>query len=125
VGPIDGAKRLECGELAPAFGPPDGGGMLTLINDILDLSKIEAGKLELQYEPVNVARLVDEIQKLFSIKAGEKGIKLLTEIDPKLPRGLMLDEVRCCQTPAAVESKESQHELSQHARRRRLRSDRG
>jgi signal transduction histidine kinase/ligand-binding sensor domain-containing protein/DNA-binding response OmpR family regulator len=68
--------------------------LLALINDILDLSKIEAGKLELQYEPVSVARLVDEIQKLFSIKAGEKGIKLLTEIDPKLPRGLMLDEVR-------------------------------
>ena len=68
--------------------------LLTLINDILDLSKIEAGKLELQFEPVSVARLIDEIQKLFSIKAGEKGIKLLTEIDPQLPRGLMLDEVR-------------------------------
>ena len=68
--------------------------LLALINDILDLSKIEAGKLELQYEPVNVSRLVDEIQKLFSIKAGEKGIKLLTEIDPKLPPGLLLDEVR-------------------------------
>ncbi len=68
--------------------------LLTLINDILDLSKIEAGKLELQYEPVSVARLVDEIQKLFSIKSAEKGVKLLAEIDPKLPRGLMLDEVR-------------------------------
>ncbi len=68
--------------------------LLTLINDILDLSKIEAGKLELQYEPVSVARVVDEIQKVFSIKAGEKNVKLLTEIDPKLPRGLMLDEVR-------------------------------
>jgi signal transduction histidine kinase/ligand-binding sensor domain-containing protein/DNA-binding response OmpR family regulator/protocatechuate 3,4-dioxygenase beta subunit len=68
--------------------------LLTLINDILDLSKIEAGKLELQYEPVSVVRVVDEIQKVFSIKAGEKGVKLLTEIDPKLPRGLMLDEVR-------------------------------
>jgi signal transduction histidine kinase/CheY-like chemotaxis protein/ligand-binding sensor domain-containing protein len=68
--------------------------LLALINDILDLSKIEAGKLKLQYEPVQVARVVDEIQKLFSIKAGEKGIKLLTEIDPKLPRGLLLDEVR-------------------------------
>ena len=68
--------------------------LLTLINDILDLSKIEAGKLELQYEPVSVARVVDEIQKVFSIKAGEKGVKLLTEIDPKLPGGLLLDEVR-------------------------------
>src|SRR5205809_4775268 len=68
--------------------------LLTLINDILDLSKIEAGKLELQYEPVSVARLVEEILKLFSIKAGEKGVALLAEIDPRLPRGLMLDEVR-------------------------------
>jgi signal transduction histidine kinase/ligand-binding sensor domain-containing protein/CheY-like chemotaxis protein len=68
--------------------------LLALINDILDLSKIEAGKLELQFEPVNVARLVEEIQKLFSIKAGEKGLQLLTEIDPDLPRGLLLDEVR-------------------------------
>jgi PAS domain S-box-containing protein len=68
--------------------------LLTLINDILDLSKIEAGKLELQFEAVSVARVVDEIQKVFLIKAGEKGIKLLTEIDPKMPRGLMLDEVR-------------------------------
>ena len=68
--------------------------LLTIINDILDLSKIEAGKLELKYEPVSVARLVDEIQKLFSIKAGEKGIQLLMEMDPKLPRGLLLDEVR-------------------------------
>jgi len=68
--------------------------LLTLINDILDLSKIEAGKLELQYEPVSLARLIEEIQKLFSIKAGEKGVRLMTEIDPNLPRGLMLDEVR-------------------------------
>jgi signal transduction histidine kinase len=68
--------------------------LLTLINDILDLSKIEAGKLELQYEPVSVARLAEEIQKLFSIKAGEKGVGLFTEVDPNLPRGLMLDEVR-------------------------------
>jgi signal transduction histidine kinase/ligand-binding sensor domain-containing protein/DNA-binding NarL/FixJ family response regulator len=68
--------------------------LLALINDILDLSKIEAGKLELQYDPVPVARVVEEIHKLFSIKAGEKGIQLTTEIDPQLPRGLMLDEVR-------------------------------
>jgi signal transduction histidine kinase/ligand-binding sensor domain-containing protein/CheY-like chemotaxis protein len=68
--------------------------LLALINDILDLSKIEAGKLELQYEPVNIARLVEEIQKLFSLKAGEKGIRLLTDMDPTLPHGLLLDEVR-------------------------------
>ena len=68
--------------------------LLALINDILDLSKIEAGKMDLQYEPVSVARVVEELERLFSIKAGEKGLQLLTEIDPGLPRGLMLDEVR-------------------------------
>jgi PAS domain S-box-containing protein len=68
--------------------------LLALINDILDLSKIEAGKLELQYEAVSVAGIVDEIQKLFSIKAGENGIRLVNEADPELPKGLMLDEVR-------------------------------
>jgi signal transduction histidine kinase/ligand-binding sensor domain-containing protein/CheY-like chemotaxis protein len=68
--------------------------LLALINDILDLSKIEAGKLELQCESVSVARLVEEIQKLFSIKAAEKGVGLIAEIDPDLPSGLLLDEVR-------------------------------
>jgi PAS domain S-box-containing protein len=68
--------------------------LLALINDILDLSKIEAGKLELQYEPVSVARVVGEMQKLFSIKADEKGIGLVAEVDPRLPSGLLLDEVR-------------------------------
>jgi signal transduction histidine kinase/DNA-binding response OmpR family regulator len=68
--------------------------LLTLINDILDLSKIEAGKLEIQMEPVSVAAVVDELQKLFSIKATEKGLSLLVEVDPRLPGGLLLDEVR-------------------------------
>jgi signal transduction histidine kinase/ligand-binding sensor domain-containing protein/CheY-like chemotaxis protein len=68
--------------------------LLSLINDILDLSKIEAGKLELHYEPVSVARLVDEIQKLFTVRAAEKGLVLSSEVDPKLPPGMMLDELR-------------------------------
>jgi signal transduction histidine kinase/ligand-binding sensor domain-containing protein/DNA-binding response OmpR family regulator len=68
--------------------------LLTLINDILDLSKIEAGKLELHYEPTSVPRIIEEIQKLFSLKAGEKGIALHVELDPELPIGLLLDEVR-------------------------------
>jgi signal transduction histidine kinase/CheY-like chemotaxis protein/ligand-binding sensor domain-containing protein len=68
--------------------------LLTLINDILDLSKIEAGKLELQYESVSVRNLVAEIQQLFSLKAAEKHLLLTAEVDPKLPGGLLLDEVR-------------------------------
>jgi CheY-like chemotaxis protein len=68
--------------------------LLALINDILDLSKIEAGKLNLQLEPVSVGRVVEEIARLFSIKAGEKGITLETEVDPELPAAVLLDEVR-------------------------------
>src|SRR5207247_899010 len=68
--------------------------LLTLINDILDLSKIEAGKLELQYEPVSVVRIIEEIQRLFSLKAAEKGVDLRVDVAPQLPSGLLLDEVR-------------------------------
>src|SRR5262249_8888733 len=59
--------------------------LLTLINDILDLSKIEAGKLELQFEPASLARIIEEIQRLFSLKAAEKGLTLTAKIDPALP----------------------------------------
>lgn len=71
-----------------------GQSLLTLINDILDLSKIEAGKLELQFEPVSLSELLNEVTKIFSQKAEEKHLELRLEIDPLLPPFLILDEVR-------------------------------
>ncbi len=68
--------------------------LLTLINDILDLSKIEAGKLELQYEPINLKSLIDEMKKLFETKIFEKGIDFEIDISPKIPEMLVLDEAR-------------------------------
>ena len=68
--------------------------LLTLINDILDLSKIEAGRLELQFEPVALAQVIHEIQQIFSHKAGERGVALVVDLDPNLPPTLLLDEVR-------------------------------
>jgi len=71
-----------------------GKSLLTLINDILDLSKIEARKMELQYEPVNLAAVFDEIRDIFSLKIKDKGLEFITEIDSDIPEYLLLDEVR-------------------------------
>ncbi|MDM8543839.1 AAA family ATPase [Desulfococcaceae bacterium HSG9] len=71
-----------------------GKGLLTIINDILDLSKIEAGKLEIQYEPVNPHTIFMEIENIFSLKASRKNLEFKIEIDPLLPENLILDEVR-------------------------------
>ena len=68
--------------------------LLQLINDILDLSKIEAGKLELEYENISVGAVLREVQQIFSQKAAQKDVQLRVEIDPALPAGLMLDEIR-------------------------------
>jgi signal transduction histidine kinase/DNA-binding NarL/FixJ family response regulator len=68
--------------------------LLMLINDILDLSKIEAGRLELQYEPVAVGQVIREIQQIFSQKAAERGVALRADLHPELPPTLLLDEVR-------------------------------
>ena len=71
-----------------------GKNLLGLINDILDLSKIEAGKLEFQYRPVDPHTLFMDISKIFEVKIKDKGLRLITEIDGKLPPSLLLDEVR-------------------------------
>ena len=68
--------------------------LLALINDILDLSKIEAGRLELQYEAVSPRQIVEEVRKIFSQKAGERDLDLQVDIDPDLPSFLMADEIR-------------------------------
>jgi two-component system sensor histidine kinase EvgS len=71
-----------------------GKGLLTLINGILDLSKIEAGKMELETEPVNPHALFDEIETLFTLQTRERKIVFSVSIDPNIPDQLMLDEVR-------------------------------
>jgi signal transduction histidine kinase/ActR/RegA family two-component response regulator len=71
-----------------------GRGLLTLINGILDLSKIEAGKMELEYEPVNPHTVFDEIRHIFALQAQEKKIEFTVALAPDIPDCLMLDEVR-------------------------------
>jgi len=68
--------------------------LLNLINDILDLSKIEAGKIELKPRPVNPESIFNDIGKIFSVKIREKGLNFLIDIDKELPEALQIDEVR-------------------------------
>jgi signal transduction histidine kinase/DNA-binding response OmpR family regulator len=68
--------------------------LLSLINDILDLSKIEAGKLELHEDNVSVRSVLDEIKNIFSREIEKKDLDFEIEIDPYLPERVLLDEVR-------------------------------
>lgn len=71
-----------------------GNTLLRLINDILDLSKIEAGKMELSHSASNVHELFREIADIFTINVGKKGIDLYVTTDPNIPEALLLDTTR-------------------------------
>ncbi|QGY44327.1 response regulator [Maribellus comscasis] len=71
-----------------------GKALLNIINDILDLSKIEAGKMNLQYEPVNLFSVINEVGQIFDHKTKQKKIDLFIEIDPSIPKVIFLDDIR-------------------------------
>lgn len=71
-----------------------GRSLLLLINDILDLSKIEADKLQIKNEPLDLRMLFQEIQQLFSLQLKEKKLSLDIYIDEKLPKLVFLSETR-------------------------------
>ncbi|MCH2037599.1 MAG: response regulator [Rickettsiales bacterium] len=68
--------------------------LLSIINDIIDISKIEAGKLVLEEIEFNFRQVVDESVSLYSHMAQEKRIELVVEIDPEIPHLLKGDPVR-------------------------------
>ena len=71
-----------------------GKSLLIIINDILDLSKIEAGRLELKYEFVNPATILEEIRQIFRPKFAEKRLSFQIQTDQDLPSALLIDETR-------------------------------
>ncbi|HEX6734100.1 MAG TPA: PAS domain S-box protein, partial [Azonexus sp.] len=70
--------------------------LLALINDILDLSKIEAGKLRIEQLPVNVAQIVANVTSIIGEAAREKGLAVVSDLAP-LPEGLLGDATRLTQ----------------------------
>ena len=71
-----------------------GSHLLTLINDILDLSKIEARKLELLASEAVLPVILKGIDEICSIRAQDKGISFTLDLDSKLPQKVLLDEKR-------------------------------
>ena len=68
--------------------------LLALINDILDLSKVESGKLELELSPVNIENVFRELRDIFFQKIEEKNLDFQIIVDPSLPSEIILDELR-------------------------------
>jgi len=71
-----------------------GKGLLTLIDEILDLSKIEAGKMELEYSAVDIADVTNELRSLFAPLAKEKNILFQIELQNGLPAVIESDRLR-------------------------------
>ncbi|MCB0762197.1 MAG: response regulator [Flavobacteriales bacterium] len=68
--------------------------LLTIINDILDYSKIESGKLELEFQSFNLRQMIEEVMDLMAPQVYNKGIELMYFIHPKVARHVVSDVTR-------------------------------
>jgi len=68
--------------------------LLGVINDVLDISKIEAGKFNIVRSPNNLYELVSSVSSLLKFKADKKGVELFLEIEPQVPKNIMVDSLR-------------------------------
>jgi len=69
-----------------------GENLLNLINDVLEMSKIEAGRTVLSEEVFDVYRLLDDVEDMFYLKVGEKGLQMVFECDAGVPQYIHADE---------------------------------
>ncbi|MDR1873853.1 MAG: response regulator [Synergistaceae bacterium] len=68
--------------------------LLIIINDILDFSKIDANRMEITVMPYETASMLADVAGMIQMRACQKGILFLTDIDPKIPGKLLGDDVR-------------------------------
>ena len=71
--------------------------LLTILNDILDLSKIEAGKMQLRVSAVSLESIIEKLYSLFYQQATAKNIMLIYSISPEIPKHILVDEIRLLQ----------------------------
>lgn len=70
------------------------GSLLHIINDLLDFSKIEQGKMEIVEDEYETVKLFDEVNDIMQIQAEKKGLKLVVSVDPSIPSVLYGDKMR-------------------------------
>jgi len=87
--PLDHRER-EFAETIRASGES----LLMIINDILDISKIEAGKLSIEKLPVDLRACVGDLGAALAFQAAAKGLELIVNVDPAVPQGIVGDPLR-------------------------------
>jgi len=68
--------------------------LLTLINDVLDMAKIEAGRMQLEVAPFDLGGMVRDVAEMMEIRAREKGLRLMLDLSSAFPRFIRGDEAR-------------------------------
>ncbi len=68
--------------------------LLTLINQVLDLSKIEAGRMTLNSTTFDLPQMLRELEGMFRLRAEDKGLRLIVEYQPDIPRHIYTDELK-------------------------------
>ena len=71
-----------------------GSDLLQLINDVLDLAKVEAGRMDIRVEPLPLAQLVEYVEATFRPLAAEKGLDFTVDVSPLAPESVVTDEQR-------------------------------
>ena len=71
-----------------------GANLLSIVNDILDLSKVEAGRMEIAENPYTLSSLLNDVSNMVFFRAKEKGLQFIVDVDETLPDNLYGDKVR-------------------------------